>query len=412
MFYDFLMESADSYDTSVSESTREMVDNLEVTDFSESTMSPFDLVSKSLYEYAQYNRDTFNSIAKAEVNYLRENGVEPVWEASDHKSLATRFIEGVKKIISDITGAFQKLIDTINRKIAEVYRTYGDKMDAKIKDTGYGVDKARFNMRTYDPTIGANMMARQRPEAVINSIPVLKDLHKFFQSKGTNLDAMKESVKNAKRDETDKAIRKAVFADLGDANLSSNEEIRKSLRKAMVGEKKQRSYAEAKKELDYFVADKKGTTLKARLKDNYNKIKTDLSKCIDVAKKYGSVKEEKVPSNVAGYYTGSLQLYIQCATLLYNETNKAYTAKWFQSMRLFIKLAASTATYRSKDKKPDNMSGKEWKKAKSAAQAQDYSNQNNIDSNRGYEIESARFTFDDVTHENYYDDDDTVVYDI
>ena len=169
MFYDFLMESAGSYDISVSESTREMVDNIEVVDFSESTMSPFDLVSKSLYEYAQYNNDIFNKISKAEVAYLRENGVEPVWEAVDFKALGSKFINGIKDIIAKITGAFKKLIETINRKIADVYRTYGAKMDAKVNDSKYDVNKARFTMRTYDPIPGHQMLLNQNPESIIRN---------------------------------------------------------------------------------------------------------------------------------------------------------------------------------------------------------------------------------------------------
>ena len=382
MFYDFLMESAGSYDISVSESTREMVDNIEVVDFSESTMSPFDLVSKSLYEYAQYNNDIFNKISKAEVAYLRENGVEPVWEAVDFKALGSKFINGIKDIIAKITGAFKKLIETINRKIADVYRTYGAKMDAKVNDSKYDVNKARFTMRTYDPIPGHQMLLNQNPESIIRNTDYIKDLYDFFSHDARNYDGIAAKIKGANADEISKSLRAAAFKGFSGDQVASNEAARKALRDKMVGEKKKMTYTDARKELDYFTKDRKGVNLKDTLNKNYKKIKEDLSKLIDLGKKYSTVDGKKCPSNISGLYVGQLQNYATCVTIIYNETNKVHTAKWFQSMRLFIKLTASTMTGAKKEKE-----GK---------------------------VKNESFSFEgyEGSYDNDYDDNSEIVYDI
>ena len=160
MFFESILEEV-NIDEPVSESTMEEIRQLSIPNFMESALSPFDLVDKGIYENAKAYNDMVSKISKIELNYLRENGEEPVWEASDHQSIFARFIAGVKNIIQVIAGAFQKLIAAIDRKVNEHYEKLGsnfvNQVQAVISRNASLKDK-KYKLINYQPQVGMDLL--------------------------------------------------------------------------------------------------------------------------------------------------------------------------------------------------------------------------------------------------------------
>ena len=160
MFFESILEEV-NIDEPVSESTMEEIRQLSIPNFMESALSPFDLVDKGIYENAKAYNDMVSKISKIELNYLRENGEEPVWEASDHQSIFARFIAGIKHIIQVIAGAFQKLIKSIDDMITNRYKKLGAEFVKQMQSAeirGVDLSNKTFTLIKYEPEVGIRLL--------------------------------------------------------------------------------------------------------------------------------------------------------------------------------------------------------------------------------------------------------------
>lgn len=350
MYMDLILESENGYGyDGVSAETMEEIDSIQVPSFTESTLSPYDLVSKALYEFAEENVNVSKIITKAELNYIKENGSEPLWEASDSKNIFQKFIDMVKSLIGKITGTFDKMMKSIETKVREVYNKYADKLEKKINTTNApGLHEKKFEMRKYNPEVGVKILEKD-PMTTLNSVEGYKVVSRILDQ--DNNDWAKSNFKDYTKGLIPK-INQAIFggtvSGVDHADYSSLSSIRGALHKAMVSEVIRADWSQAQDEIEYFRRDPKASSLKSDLKKRYNEIKSDLGKVIDDAKKKAKKAEKGTgKSSITGLYINILNKYVQAMTMSYNETCKVYNAKWGQSIRLYL----SISSFVSKDSK-------------------------------------------------------------
>lgn len=350
MYMDLILESESGYEyNGVSAETMNEIDNIEVPSFAESALSPYELVSKALYEFVEENANMSKAITRAEMSYLKENGTEPLWEASDSKNIFQKFIDMVKKIIGKITGTFDKMMKSIETKVREIYNKYADKLEKKINSTNApGLHEKKFEMRKYDPEIGVKILAKD-PMTTLNSVEGYKVVSRIIDQDDNDWakSNFKEYTKNL-IPKINEAIFSGIISGVDRANYSSLSSIKGVLHKAMVSEVIRADWSQAQDEIEYFRRDPKANSLKADLKKRYNEIKSDLGKVIDDAKKKAKNAEKGTgKSSITGLYINILNKYVQAMTMTYNETCRVYNAKWGQSVRLYI----SISNFVSKDGK-------------------------------------------------------------
>ena len=350
MYMDLILESENGYGyDGVSAETMEEIDNIQVPSFTESALSPYDLVSKALYEFAEENVNVSKIITKAEMNYIKENGSEPLWEASDSKNIFQKFIDMIKSLIGKITGTFDKMMKSIETKVREVYNKYADKLEKKINTTNApGLHEKKFEMRKYNPEVGVKILEKD-PMTTLNSVEGYKVVSRILDQDDN--DWAKSNFKDYTKGLIPK-INQAIFggtvSGVDHADYSSLSSIRSALHKAMVSEVIRADWSQAQDEIEYFRRDPKASSLKSDLKKRYNEIKSDLGKVIDDAKKKAKKAEKGTgKSSITGLYINILNKYVQAMTMSYNETCKVYNAKWGQSIRLYL----SISSFISKDSK-------------------------------------------------------------
>ena len=341
MFFESILEEV-NIDEPVSESTMEEIRQLSIPNFMESALSPFDLVDKGIYENAKAYNDMVSKIGKIELDYLRENGEEPVWEASDHQSIFARFIAGIKHIIQVIAGAFQKLIAAIDRKVNEHYEKLGsnfvDQVQAVISRNASLKDK-KYKLINYQPQIGMDLLHKaENIQGNINKVESYKKAWAYvYSSKRDGSD-----IENVKENAVD-SLRKVLFDNsaIDSSKMGSNASARDALRNAMCPERAECSFNQAMVYVKAFNADPRAQQLKAGLKSTYQKINKVLGKHIDVAKalqKSIDSKKEPVPSQVTGSIVSALNAYSSMVTSIYNETVRCASKRWAQSCSLVVKI--------------------------------------------------------------------------
>lgn len=366
MFIDYIMEGAEFIDEPVSESTMEYINNLEATDFSESTLSPFELMEKSIYEYCKENADVINHVSKIELNYLREHGEEPVWEASDSENIVTKAVALVGRLIKAITGAFQKLMKMIDDKINAYYKKVGADFEkkltsAQIKDVD--ISQKKFTFVKYDPDPGIRLLAGAKDVAsVMKSIPEYATLYNYVFS-GKESDYKKGDFNASVTSE--KLIKQLMGNTPGEITDISS--AKSALKKVISPEKGEYSFNEALYEIRRFRADPRASKMKAALKKYYTNIINRLGKLIDFAKSYNKqCKKNKnaVASNIAGAVYNILTTYSSTVTMIYKEVVSCTVSRWNQSLKLTSQVVKSLNT----QAKADN---KEMKAASKAVNAED-----------------------------------------
>ena len=346
MFFESILEEV-NIDEPVSESTMEEIRQLSIPNFMESALSPFDLVDKGIYENAKAYNDMVSKISKIELNYLRENGEEPVWEASDHQSIFARFIAGIKHIIQVIAGAFQKLIKSIDDMITNRYKQLGAEFVKQMQSAeirGVDLSNKTFTLIKYEPEVGIRLLHNaENVQGNINKVDAYKKAWSYvFTGESTR---SSEGLKEVEGNAVD-SLRKVLFnhSAIDTSKLNSNAAARDALRSAMCPAKGSASFGEAMYYVKAYRADPRAQKLKAGLKQMYQRINKVLGKQIDVAKslqKSIDSKKEPVPSQVTGSIVSGLNAYSSMVTSIYNETVRCASKRWSQSCTLTSTLLKS-----------------------------------------------------------------------
>lgn len=346
MFFESILEEV-NIDEPVSESTMEEIRQLSIPNFMKSALSPFDLVDKGIYENAKAYNDMVSKISKIELNYLRENGEEPVWEASDHQSIFARFIAGIKHIIQVIAGAFQKLIKSIDDMITNRYKKLGAEFVKQMQSAeirGVDLSNKTFTLIKYEPEVGIRLLHNaENVQGNINKVDAYKKAWSYvFTGESTR---SSEGLKEVEGNAVD-SLRKVLFnhSAIDTSKLNSNAAARDALRSAMCPAKGSASFGEAMYYVKAYRADPRAQKLKAGLKQMYQRINKVLGKQIDVAKslqKSIDSKKEPVPSQVTGSIVSGLNAYSSMVTSIYNETVRCASKRWSQSCTLTSKLLKS-----------------------------------------------------------------------
>lgn len=346
MFFESILEEV-NIDEPVSESTMEEIRQLSIPNFMKSALSPFDLVDKGIYENAKAYNDMVSKISKIELNYLRENGEEPVWEASDHQSIFARFIAGIKHIIQVIAGAFQKLIKSIDDMITNRYKKLGAEFVKQMQSAeirGVDLSNKTFTLIKYEPEVGIRLLHNaENVQGNINKVDAYKKAWSYvFTGESTR---SSEGLKEVEGNAVD-SLRKVLFnhSAIDTSKLNSNAAARDALRSAMCPAKGSASFGEAMYYVKAYRADPRAQKLKAGLKQMYQRIKKVLGKQIDVAKslqKSIDSKKEPVPSQVTGSIVSGLNAYSSMVTSIYNETVRCASKRWSQSCTLTSTLLKS-----------------------------------------------------------------------
>lgn len=346
MFFESILEEV-NIDEPVSESTMEEIRQLSIPNFMESALSPFDLVDKGIYENAKAYNGMVSKISKIELNYLRENGEEPVWEASDHQSIFARFIAGVKHIIQVIAGAFQKLIKSIDDMITNRYKKLGAEFVKQMQSAeirGVDLSNKTFTLIKYEPEVGIRLLHNaENVQGNINKVDAYKKAWSYvFTGESTR---SSEGLKEVEGNAVD-SLRKVLFnhSAIDTSKLNSNAAARDALRSAMCPAKGSASFGEAMYYVKAYRADPRAQKLKAGLKQMYQRINKVLGKQIDVAKslqKSIDGKKEPVPSQVTGSIVSGLNAYSSMVTSIYNETVRCASKRWSQSCTLTSTLLKS-----------------------------------------------------------------------
>ena len=346
MFFESILEEV-NIDEPVSESTMEEIRQLSIPNFMESALSPFDLVDKGIYENAKAYNDMVSKISKIELNYLRENGEEPVWEASDHQSIFARFIAGIKHIIQVIAGAFQKLIKSIDDMITNRYKKLGAEFVKQMQSAeirGVDLSNKTFTLIKYEPEVGIRLLHNaENVQGNINKVDAYKKAWSYvFTGESTR---SSEGLKEVEGNAVD-SLRKVLFnhSAIDTSKLNSNAAARDALRSAMCPAKGSASFGEAMYYVKAYRADPRAQKLKAGLKQMYQRINKVLGKQIDVAKslqKSIDSKKEPVPSQVTGSIVSGLNAYSSMVTSIYNETVRCASKRWSQSCTLTSTLLKS-----------------------------------------------------------------------
>jgi hypothetical protein len=346
MFFESILEEV-NIDEPVSESTMEEIRQLSIPNFMESALSPFDLVDKGIYENAKAYNDMVSKISKIELNYLRENGEEPVWEASDHQSIFARFIAGIKHIIQVIAGAFQKLIKSIDDMITNRYKKLGAEFVKQMQSAeirGVDLSNKTFTLIKYEPEVGIRLLHNaENVQGNINKVDAYKKAWSYvFTGESTR---SSEGLKEVEGNAVD-SLRKVLFnhSAIDTSKLNSNAAARDALRSAMCPATGSASFGEAMYYVKAYRADPRAQKLKAGLKQMYQRINKVLGKQIDVAKslqKSIDGKKEPVPSQVTGSIVSGLNAYSSMVTSIYNETVRCASKRWSQSCTLTSKLLKS-----------------------------------------------------------------------
>ncbi len=337
MFFESILEEV-NIDEPVSEATMEEIRQLSIPNFMESALSPFDLVDKGIYENAKAYNDMVSKIGRIELNYLRENGEEPVWEASDHQSIFSRFIEGVKHIIQVVAGAFQKLIKSIDDMITERYKKLGAEFVKKMQSAeikGADLDNKTFTLIKYEPDVGIRLLHNaENVQGNINKVDAYKKAYAYvFDSRRTS-----EGLKEVEGNAVD-SLRKVLYnhSAIDSSKLANNATARDALRAAMCPAKGSVSFSEAMYYVKAYRTDPRAKKLKAGLKKMYQQINSVLGKQIDFAKslqKSIDSKKQPVPSQVTGSIISGLNAYSSMVTSIYNETVRCASKRWSQSCTL------------------------------------------------------------------------------
>ena len=359
MFFESILEEV-NIDEPVSESTMEEIRQLSIPNFMESALSPFDLVDKGIYENAKVYNDMVSKISKIELNYLRENGEEPVWEATDHQSIFARFIAGVKNIIQVIAGAFQKLIKSIDDMITNRYKKLGAEFVKQMQSAeirGVDLSNKTFTLIKYEPEVGIRLLHNaENVQGNINKVDAYKKAWSYvFTGESTR---SSEGLKEVEGNAVD-SLRKVLFnhSAIDTSKLNSNAAARDALRSAMCPAKGSASFGEAMYYVKAYRADPRAQKLKAGLKQMYQRINKVLGKQIDVAKslqKSIDSKKEPVPSQVTGSIVSGLNAYSSMITSIYNETVRCASKRWSQSCTLtstLLKAAKGGLKGNAKDQK-------------------------------------------------------------
>ena len=346
MFFESILEEV-NIDEPVSESTMEEIRQLSIPNFMESALSPSDLVDKGIYENAKAYNDMVSKISKIELNYLRENGEEPVWEASDHQSIFARFIAGIKHIIQVIAGAFQKLIKSIDDMITNRYKKLGAEFVKQMQSAeirGVDLSNKTFTLIKYEPEVGIRLLHNaENVQGNINKVDAYKKAWSYvFTGESTR---SSEGLKEVEGNAVD-SLRKVLFnhSAIDTSKLNSNAAARDALRSAMCPARGSASFGEAMYYVKAYRADPRAQKLKAGLKQMYQRINKVLGKQIDVAKslqKSIDGKKEPVPSQVTGSIVSGLNAYSSMVTSIYNETVRCASKRWSQSCTLTSKLLKS-----------------------------------------------------------------------
>lgn len=371
MYMDLILESENGYGyDGVSAETMDEIDNIEVPSFTESALSPYELVSKSLYEFVQEHVGMSQAITRAEVNYIKENGVEPLWEASDSENIFQKFINMVKKLIGSITGAFDKLMKAVETKVRSIYEKYGNKLNDRIRYDGKFIGDKKFLIRKYDPEYGVAIL-EDDPQSILHKTPGFNTIEKIMNKEigvngpwrddGANKDMIISKNEKGKEELTDAAkevipnLNKTIFSIIKGTDRidwTKTSSIKSALMKVMSPEPVRVDWKGAHDEIKYFMQDIKGESLKRHLKEVYNKIKKDLGKIIDQTKKQAKkVGTSTKKASVVGLYINILNKYIQSMTMTYNATCSVYNAKWAQSIKINIQLHQAMSSGMTKDDK-------------------------------------------------------------
>lgn len=379
MFFESILEEV-NIDEPVSESTMKEIRQLSIPNFMESALSPFDLVDKGIYENAKAYNDMVSKIGKIELNYLRENGEEPVWESSDHQSIFARFIAGVKHIIQVIAGAFQKLIKSIDDMITNRYKKLGAEFVKQMQSAeirGVDLSNKTFTLIKYEPEVGIRLLHNaENVQGNINKVDAYKKAwsYVFTGESARSSEGLKEVEGNAVD-----SLRKVLFnhSAIDTSKLNSNAAARDALRSAMCPAKGSASFGEAMYYVKAYRADPRAQKLKAGLKQMYQRINKVLGKQIDIAKslqKSIDSKKEPVPSQVTGSIVSGLNAYSSMVTSIYNETVRCASKRWSQSCTLtstLLKATKGELKGNAKDQKSASKDMKNFDKAqeKKAAKA-------------------------------------------
>lgn len=364
MFIDGILESTDYtddyFDYEINEEVEDLVDNIEIVDFSESTLSPFDLISKSLYEFNVEMVSTTNTITEAETRYIRENGVEPIWESEDHQSIITRFINWVKNLIGKLAGVMKDLQEKIDKKIDEKYKALSARLGTalgKIHLDDEMKKKISKPIKKFNCEIGMELLAKN-PKSVITSCAPGKALWNYVLVPGPKKeDALKSTnFSNGKKGAIN-AMNVQYFINVKEVkDYTSKEEIKKALTKAMIIEpgNEKANYNDILNEIRWWTEDQHGMKLKSTVKGLFNDVKKDLSDVIKTAKVYEKAakrNDNKVDSAAAGMFISMLTEYVNCSTIVYNVTNQAITQRWFQGINLYSYVTSAVKGQVRKDNK-------------------------------------------------------------
>lgn len=366
MFTDYILESGITPNmTIISEETQREVDNIEVADFSESSLSPIELAERSIYEFVQENMKTMNVIAAAEMKYIRENGEEPIWEASDHESFGKRISEAVSKLIAKVTGFFHKIMNKIDETIHGVYKKINMKQQNLVNalkgERAKKILNKEINMRRYDPSIGKEILsANGEPKAIMMSVPALKIALSMIEGQSAEVDeksTLRDKLSNEDKKVT-KQLMKKMFGKLGisEDDAGSISDVKTKLMNIMSPEKVKLKYDEINKELTTVMNDPNAVVLKKEVKDLYSEIRKSLTKLKENLRSYkkntkGSGRGS-IPSNVAGLFGSAVNTYGSAMAMVYTNTTHVITKRWFQAFSLAVRIAISAkkASF-GKDKK-------------------------------------------------------------
>lgn len=356
MFFESILEEV-NIDEPVSESTMEEIRQLSIPNFMESALSPFDLVDKGIYENAKAYNDMVSKIGKIELNYLRENGEEPVWESSDHQSVFSKLIAGIKHIIQVIAGAFQKLIKSIDDMITNRYKKLGAEFVKKMQSAeirGADLSNRTFTLIKYEPDVGIRLLHNaENVQGNINKVDAYKKAWSYVFTGESNRSS--EGLKEVEGNAVD-SLRKVLYnhSAIDSSKLTNNAAARDALRSVMCPARGSASFSEAMYYVKAYRTDPRAQKLKAGLKKMYQRINSVLGKQIDVAKslqKSIDKKKEPVPSQVTGSIISGLNAYSSMVTSIYNETVRCASKRWSQSCTLTSTLLkAANGELKSNDK--------------------------------------------------------------
>lgn len=361
MFFDCILENSAFGEVDViSEETQEIIDNIEINRITESELSPFELVSKALYEFTSTNYKTFNIINEAELSYYKEYGMEPVWEEADHKSLGDRLMDALKQIKKAIAEAIDYCVRKVDEFIGKRYAGLVEKKNELFKklsvEDRQRLLKKKFHYTKYDYSYCLKILDKS-PKSVLANCPATKNIYKIISGKNVDpkgqLNAANTTIQNGADGIID-TLNRTIMENVCEPKDYTLKGIRSKLTEVTATKVENASYNEIKKEIDVFLNDTRGVNIKKDLKDAYKKVDDKISLLMDDTNNYKKNTSDKLNSRMAGIFAQAINDYANVAVTAYKILIESTTHRFTQSIGLCNQImSAAKGINKSENKDED-----------------------------------------------------------